>query len=145
MKIYKSKIGWETILLFILIFGWSFYNLLQNIDNTDSTKFWTVSAVLSCTILLIAYLLFSIRYKIDFDQKELQVKIGIFNYAKVSIPKIYKLAETRTILSSPAASLDRLEISYHKFNTVIISPKEKEKFIQDLLHINPDIEVSYRK
>lgn len=44
------------------------------------------------------------------------------------------------MLSSPALSLDRLEVFYNKFDSVIISPQNKEDFIVALQNINPAIE-----
>jgi hypothetical protein len=43
-------------------------------------------------------------------------------------------------MSSPALSLDRIEIFYNKFDSVIISPKNKADFVAELKSINPAIE-----
>ena len=43
------------------------------------------------------------------------------------------------MISSPAASFDRIEITYGKFEEIIISPKHKLKFYEDLQKINPNI------
>jgi hypothetical protein len=59
----------------------------------------------------------------------------------IDIHQIKRIEETNSPLSSPAASFDRIEITYNKFDSVIISPKEKLGFIQDILQINPSIEV----
>jgi len=144
MKKYKSKIGWEIIIILVLVFTWIFYDLIKSDINWNSTTLISF-LILFLSVILIGYILFSIRYFINFDKAELLVKIGVFKYAKISISKIHKIKETRTILSSPAASLDRLEVFYHQFKSVIISPKNKEEFIQDLHKINPEIKVMYRK
>ncbi|MFC3199468.1 PH domain-containing protein [Parapedobacter deserti] len=52
-----------------------------------------------------------------------------------------QIEETRTLISAPAPSLDRLEIFYNKFDSIVISPKDKQGFIADLLKLNPEIEV----
>lgn len=49
--------------------------------------------------------------------------------------------ETKSPLSSPATSLDRLEIMYNKNESIIISPKDRTGFINELKTINPGIEV----
>src|SRR5699024_4449998 len=118
MKKYKSKIGWEIVIILALIFAWIFYDLTKSGINRDLTSI-TSFLILFLPIILIGYFLFSIRYFIDFDKEELLIKIGVFKYAKISISKVHKIKETRTILSSPAASLDRLEIFHHRFNSVI--------------------------
>lgn len=47
-------------------------------------------------------------------------------------------------LSSPAASLKRLEVKFHnkgRIETVFISPVREGEFIEKLKNINPNIEV----
>ena len=61
----------------------------------------------------------------------------------VTINSIRKIKETNNPISSPAASLDRIEVFYGK-QSVIISPKQKTEFINHLLSINPRIEVIYK-
>ena len=55
-----------------------------------------------------------------------------------------KITETNNALSSPATSLDRLEITYGKFDSVIISPKQKQEFINDITTLNPNVEVKFK-
>ena len=52
-----------------------------------------------------------------------------------------KIEKTNSILSSPALSLDRIAIKFNKFDEVYISPKEKQAFVDDLIKINPAIEI----
>lgn len=42
-------------------------------------------------------------------------------------------------MSSPAPSLDRIELTYGEFGLIIISPKDKIGFAQELIKINPKI------
>lgn len=60
---------------------------------------------------------------------------------KIEIKSIRKIVETNNPLSSPAGSLDRIEIFYHKFDSVIISPVETEEFLSRLKNVNPEIEI----
>jgi len=39
-------------------------------------------------------------------------------------------------------SLDRLEIFYNRFDSVVISPEDKAGFIAELTKLNPEIEVT---
>lgn len=57
---------------------------------------------------------------------------------------IKNISETRNPISSPALSLDRLEIVYNRFDSVLISPADKIDFIAELLHRKPDIEVGLK-
>ena len=60
---------------------------------------------------------------------------------RIDISKIRKIEKTNSILSSPALSLDRIAIKFNKFDEVYISPKEKQAFVDELLNVNPDIEI----
>ena len=136
MKNYKSKLGLELIIPFILIFGYSLFELISN-------KVWTGIFIMVLTIIFILYTFLSINYKIENDN--LNVKCTILMNTNIDIKSIRKIIETYNPLSSPAASIDRLEIFYNKFDSILISPKDKQEFIQNLLEINPNIEIVYRK
>lgn len=83
------------------------------------------------TILFIIYMYLSTTYKI-IDDRELVVKVGFLMNIKMNVDQIYKIKKTKSLISSPAWSLDRIEIFYNKYDSVIISPKNQNGFIQDL-------------
>ena len=60
---------------------------------------------------------------------------------RVPIAEIQSITPTRSALSSPALSLDRLRIDYGN-KQILVSPEEKERFIAALRAINPAIERS---
>lgn len=136
MKNYKSKLGLELILPFSLILGYAIFELINK-------KSWLGVFILSLTILFILYIFFSINYKIE--KENLNIKCTFLINENIEIKSIRKITETYNPLSSPAASIDRIEIFYNKFDSVLISPKKKKEFIDDILKINPNIEVIYRK
>ena len=136
IKNYKSKLGLELIIPLILIFGYSLFELI-------SKKVWIGIFVMVLTIIFLLYTFMSINYKIENDN--LNVKCTILMNINIDIKSIRKIIETSNPLSSPAASIDRLEIFYNKFDSILISPKLKKQFIQNLLEINPNIEIIYRK
>ena len=54
----------------------------------------------------------------------------------LGLPLIYP------IFFSIITIMDRIRINYNKYDEIFISPKEKQHFINQLLEINPDIQVS---
>ena len=70
-------------------------------------------------------LLVSTKYVVAAEQ--LNINSGPFSWS-VPIATITSVKETRNPLSGPALSLDRLEISYGKGQTIIISPANKAEF-----------------
>ncbi len=76
------------------------------------------------------------KYYIRDDQ--LVIK-GVLKDTLIPIESITSVKTTRNPLSAPALSMDRLEINYGKYEFTLISPLEKERFVEELLKVNPQI------
>lgn len=72
-------------------------------------------------------MMFSFKYVIDGEY--LIVKSGFFFSQRFFIEDLRSITPTRTILSAPAASLDRLELNFGDVS-VVVSPKDKDGFIE---------------
>jgi hypothetical protein len=136
MKVYKSKLGLELIIPMSLLFGIGLYMSFMD-------KKWTALFIILVSISFICYLFTSIKYTIE--KENLTVKCGFLINQNIDIKTIYKISETYNPLSSPAGSIDRLEIKFNKFESVLISPKDKKAFINDLILVNPNIEVQSKR
>lgn len=135
-KTYPSKIDWEILLPLTLI-------LLTSSVFMFFSKAWLGLGVNLLVAVFISHL-FSTTYYVVQDT-QLIVKSGFIFHTRIDILSITKISETNNILSSPALSLDRLEIRYQPRSNVVISPKDKQNFLQHLLQINPKISVQYKK
>lgn len=135
-KIYKSKIGLELVIPIALILGTVF---ILTVSNEPS---WLGVLILLLVILFMVYMFMSTVYIVD--NELLIVKSGFVFNDTIKIKTIRKISETYNLLSSPATSLDRLEITYNKYDSVLISPKDKYLFIENLTSINPNIEVKLK-
>ncbi len=130
-KVYKTKIGWETVVMLVVI-------LVPQIVLAFFNPFSLYGVLLLLGVaLLIVFTSLKTVYTIEGGN--LNIKSGIFYNKTIPIKTIRKITETRSPLSSPAMSLDRIEVFFNKFDSVIISPKEKQEFITHLKQINPDI------
>jgi hypothetical protein len=127
MKIYKSKVDWWLVLLVAGIFG---YPIMDGILMHD----YFLSVLFSGILLVFFLLSKTVTYKIEGENL-------IIWHTKIEIKSIRKIYRTNNPLSSPALSLDRLAIVYNKFDEILISPKERNEFIDELLKINPSIEI----
>ncbi len=136
-KVYKSGISYW--LLSILLIVLSTVSILLYLDGAP----WYALLLVFALFAFILQLFVNTYYIIEEDV--LKIRSGFLYKLNVDIHQIKKIEETNSPLSSPAASFDRIEIIYNKFDSVIISPKEKQIFIQDILQINPSIEVKYKK
>ncbi len=131
MKIYKSKIDWWLGLVFV----YPIYRSIVSIIDGE----WIGYPVLVFFLLFIVFISKSTRYIIA--ENQLTVKSMWIVNDKIDISTIRKIEKTKSILSSPALSLDRIAIKFNKYDEVYISPKEKQNFLNNLLQINPNIEV----
>ncbi|WP_445452838.1 PH domain-containing protein [Flavobacterium sp. 25HG05S-40] len=131
MKTYKSKIDWWLGLLLL-------YPIFLGISSIIEGDWMGYLVIVSC-LLFIFFISKSTRYIITKD--ELIVKCMFIVNERIEISKIKKIEKTNSVLSSPALSLDRIAIKFNKFDEVYISPKEKQAFVDDLVKINPAIEI----
>ncbi|MDB5032140.1 MAG: hypothetical protein JWP71_2861 [Mucilaginibacter sp.] len=104
------------------------------------TQAWGGLAIIMVAALFIIHMLATTYYTIT--DNELHVRSGFIINQTIVINTIKKIATTNSFLSSPALSLDRLEVFYNTYDSVVISPKDKAGFIASLKAVNPQIEVS---
>ena len=104
---------------------------------------WWLSSLFFLVFTAIIRLLFSIRYEVEKDQ--LLIFSGIGKPLAIAIAEIRSVEASRSPISSPAASMERLEITYGKYDAVYISPDDRKGFIRALLNINPSIKVQLRQ
>lgn len=89
--------------------------------------------------LFVVVLPFSIKYVVEGTK----LKIYTFCFhSDIDIKTITKMQHSRSIISSPAASLNRLAIHYGKGNVAIISPRRQDEFIA-LLNTIAEKEIPY--
>jgi len=129
---YKSKVSYGLLIFIFLLFsGFLIPNVIQGIWNANMI---VIHVVLFAFII---HLFFGTEYTID--NNILKIKCGFFKYTPIEINDIKEVSKTNTILSSPAASFDRIRIKYGRLKEIVISPKDKKNFITELININPKI------
>jgi hypothetical protein len=109
--------------------------LIDLFQNEPTNLGWELTFVVVLTTF-ITYLFFFTSYTIVNDS--LIIKSGFFS-EKITISKIKEIQKTNYILSAPAPSFNRILVKYGKFDEVIISPKNKRQFVNDLLAVNSGI------
>ena len=121
-QVYRSKIDIWLLVLILAAWGIPLFIVWYEFSVV---KFSVVLFMLVFTLAL----LFSIKYTIE--GKTLRVDYSFFYSERINIDEITEIVNTHTFLSAPAASLDRIEITYGK-NCVVLSPKDKQKFVKQL-------------
>lgn len=80
-------------------------------------------------VVLPLWVLLSTRYVVDEDH--LSIRSGPFRW-RVPLADITGVARTRSALSAPALSLDRVRIDYGAHRAVLVSPRDIEAFVRAL-------------
>lgn len=93
----------------------------------------------SVSILFVLYVWYDTIYIFTEDNR-LMIRIGFFYHKEIYIKSIKKVRPTKDHSASPALSFfDRLEIRYHRYGRIVVSPNNKFEFIKRLQQVNPKI------
>lgn len=79
--------------------------------------------------VLVVWIVFSTYYEITKDL--LIARSGPFSW-RIPLEEISRVRESRSARSGPALSMDRLEITWSGGNVLLISPKDKTRFLAAL-------------
>lgn len=133
----RKKIFYSDKSLKIALMLWS--PLLVGIVFSIFQQIWVLTLIIVCVSIIVGVVWFETKYIIY--NGFLITKLGPFNHSVISISKISEIKPTTSILGAPANSLDRINIIYNRFGNLIISPKDRISFVDELLKINKSIEV----
>lgn len=134
MVFSSKKDIWMGIVIWILIgaFSWLFYQTAFIQKNAFG------SMLLLALVTLLAAVWFSTHYIIEDDV--LHITYGPLKKA-IHINEIRSIRYTTNPFVAPSLSAQRIEVNYGKFQTVQISPKDKDVFVNELKEKNPNIQL----
>jgi len=129
---FKSKIDKVYAIPLVLILSIGEFLLIRN-------HFW-FGAVLGAIVIVFAlYLWIDTFYQLT--PEKLRIRSGFLYQKEIYVKSIKKIRRTRNHFASPAFSPDRLEISFNRYERVMISPEEGKEFIRQLTSVNPRITI----
>ena len=131
-KRFKSKVdSWILILMIVAIVAQIFgigTAALQAGDPLATTALILFGIAISG---LLVWLLIGTYYSVD--RGLLKIVSGPFRW-KVPVDQITSVKTSRSPLSSPALSLDRIMIRYGKRRRILVSPADKDGFLKAIGH-----------
>lgn len=133
-KVYPSKIGPGIVGFIVLVLGVVVWLMLQE------KPYWPGMAVLLPVTAFVVHMFLATRYIIEGNM--LTIRSGFLYKRSIDIRTMHKIKTTSNIQSAPAASMDRIEITFGKREYVIISPKDRDAFIADILAVNAEITIN---
>ncbi len=138
IKKYSSKVSYGLLAFVFLVFYGPLFPIL--IRGEWSGGVIGTIGFLTLIFGFVLHLFFKTQYTIS--KNNLEIKCGVFSYNPIDIEEIKEISNTKSIVSSPAPSFDRIKIKYGKFEEIIISPKDKQNFISELIKINSNIKIT---
>ena len=115
-KIYASKVSYGLLTFIFFIF---YGSLIPSLINSElNGRMIGIIGFVSLVFAFVLHLFLKTQYTID--NKQLKIKCGVFSFKPINIEDIKEVSNTKSIISSPAPSFDRIEIKYGKLNEVII-------------------------
>lgn len=134
--VFRSRI---SVLLMILIAGVLMFGSIAVFRSGDSVEM----GVFIGAFLFVMLVLSGIRYVIS--ESTLSLHIWFIRVMRINIKSIRSIERSYNPLSSPAASLKRLGVTFTKnahSSYILISPVDEEQFIAQLKLINPYIDIN---
>lgn len=126
---FISKIDTWLLAVLIISFTSVFIAIAINFD-------WLSFTICTLTTLPALLFLYPCQYKVK--GTTLDIQCGVIHWKK-DIMKMKTIRPTRNPLSSPAMSLDRLELQFKNGEKIMISPKDKVGFKERMKSINSEI------
>lgn len=127
--VYRSRIDAWLLIVLVAAMAASLVAGIALVSAGSIAAWWSLALIAGVGILLPSWLLLGTRYTLA--PERLTIRSGPFAW-QVPLADITGITPTRNPLSSPALSLDRLRIDYGPGRSVMISPRDKARFIQDL-------------
>ena len=126
---FKSAIdGWYygVIVISAIVLGISLFGVLR-VGSTAGMLIIAMAAVLAVGFPI--WLVLTTNYTIRPDV--LVVRSGPFQWF-IPRSEIHSIQPSRSLMSAPALSLNRLEIKYGQSKSILVSPKDQDTFISTL-------------
>ncbi len=138
-RTYKSNIGTWTTVLLILGLGIGFGIIVYYIFKFPNSA-WFGLLIIGSIMGYLIYLYNNTKYKFTEDNK-LDIRAGFkrISIDLKSINSVCDITSFNTIPNVYALSEQRIKIKYGQGNSLEISPRSKEQFIQEMKRINSSI------
>ena len=130
MKTFKSAVDRWFYLVLLSIPASMIPTLLYADLDADAGLLFLLAAILLSALLLPVWILLNTRYCVDGET--LDVRSGPFRW-RIPRASIVSIEPSRSLLSSPALSLNRLRVRYGQQQEILLSPADREGFIKAVL------------
>jgi hypothetical protein len=136
-EVFRSKVdGWLAGVVFGSL-ALSLGIVAAAAASVGDPSVWIGVAVSLVAAGLVGWLFLSTRYELD--GRRLVARSGPLRW-RIDLATVESVTPSRNPLSSPALSLDRLEIHYGAGKRILVSPAERDRFLAALSRAEPALE-----
>ncbi|MBP0726955.1 PH domain-containing protein [Bacillus sp. RG28] len=134
---FRSKIDTSMVVFGIITVGTLITGLISTLSSGENffTRF-SLSILFGIVILYFVFMFVNTRYVIT--NQDLIIWDS-FIKRKIPINEINQINNVSDLISSPALSLDRIEIIHHQNKKLYVSPMNKVEFVKTLKTYNVNI------
>ena len=101
--------------------------LLAVLESPSTSELAMIAAAMLLAVGLPVWVLLQTHYTVTKDA--LVIRSGPMRWT-VPLDEIKSVTTSRSLLSSPALSMDRLEITWGGFNRILVSPEDRRGFLK---------------
>ena len=142
--IFKSRVDSafkSLVLVLILLMVYVIVVSWMDSSMVVAFKFW-----LTFLLVVIAGFMIWIYRKTSYEitAQELKYQFGPL-VGKIKIDRIHTLEVNKTLwagTNKPATALKGIVVKYNKYDEIYMSPSTNETFVEELLKVNPNIQVN---
>ena len=127
---FKSAVDWWYYLVILFVAISLLFSLAPQVHSGQASILFG-GLVTAVSLGLPIWLLFSTYYTIKADT--LLIRSGPFSW-NIPVSEIESVKPSRSVVSSPALSLNRIELTYRQGRRVFISPKYSQEFLKAIGH-----------
>ncbi len=134
MKVYPSRVSVSMTCFITLMMGYTGFVVYQSGDIVPII-------VLVLAFLFVMAIMLTIRYYVDPESKTLKIKVCGLPSGTVDLTEVKRIYKSKSILSAPAASLQRICLDIKAGPDVLVSPRYQQDFLEEIKKINPEIDI----
>ena len=120
---------WLLMLVWFTIAGLALGSAILVWKGAFALHSWVTAGLLLGSAAFLLWIVYGTSYTIEGNV--LVIRCGPFRW-RVPLDDIVGVSPTDDPSSAPACSLDRLEIRYRSYDTILISPEQREEFVTAL-------------
>ena len=135
-EVFPSKVDRWLVVLLVAAWGLSLVSVASAVAAGPPSVLYSTVGLEVLIFGFVVWVFTTTRYTVGAGA--LAVRSGPFRW-RIALEEISEIVPSRNPLSSPALSLDRLEVRYGRGRFLLISPRERQSFLAAVVARSPGL------